>query len=86
MEDLMRCPFCGGKGHIRYKNAVLYGMNNFGEQKVRIRSYVQCGRCKARGGVFATTVILRESGSMKGDDKDYIDEQVSRMWNARAET
>ena len=86
MTELKSCPFCGGKGHIRYKNSILYYINDFCDRKVRMRSYVQCGKCKARGGVFASTIWVNPCGAMKKDDKEYIDEQVSRLWNARAET
>ena len=81
MEELKPCPFCGGKAYIRQKGIRFFGQNFKGWKKERRGFYVQCGRCKARGGVFTATVI--RSPNLEDADKEMLQEGATRLWNTR---
>lgn len=80
-NKLKPCPFCGGKAYIRQKGIRFFGQNFKGWKKERRGFYVQCGRCKARGGVFTATVI--RSPNLEDTDKEMLQEGATRLWNTR---
>lgn len=80
-NELKPCPFCGGKAYMRQKGIRFFGQNFKGWKKERRGFYVQCGRCKARGGVFTATVI--RSPNLEDTDKKMLQEGATRLWNTR---
>ena len=82
MDDLKPCPFCGGKGHIKYKCLRFLGKTYIGTVKERQSCYVQCGYCKARGGPFTMNVV-KFHGKMSEHDRLFMAEFAVRIWNRR---
>ena len=84
MDELKPCPFCGGRGHIKSKAMRYFGMNELGFVKERRGYYVQCGCCKARGGVFAMTIIKQYA--ISDEDKELFIDGAIKNWNYRRTT
>lgn len=82
MSELKPCPFCGGKGHIKYKCLRYLGKDYIGTVKERQSCYVQCGFCKARGGPFTMNVV-KFYGKMSEHDRLFMAEFAVRIWNRR---
>lgn len=84
--ELKPCPFCGGEGRIRQKQMRFIGQNYLGWIKERRGFYIQCRRCKARGGLASAEVIRK---GMMTEDSVWREELVNgaiEAWNRRAET
>ena len=84
MIELSPCPFCGGKAHLKGKVIRFFGQNYYGDKKIRYGMYGYCGRCKARGGLFAATLVLK-GGRFTPDDKNWLGENAIKLWEVRNE-
>lgn len=58
MADLKRCPFCGGKARLSFKDAEFIGMNYRGDRKVKYRLQVICNKCHSRGKPIKTDSLI----------------------------
>ena len=58
MTELKRCPFCGGKGKVSFKNYQYYGKNYQGDRKLKYRVQVICNKCRSRGKPVITDWLI----------------------------
>ena len=80
MEDLKRCPFCGGKAKFSIRQMGYFGHNVFGQKRIKIGGQVICQRCHARGSLFSANVTI------PGNEKQlstWIKESAENAWNRR---
>lgn len=87
MFDL-KCPFCGGEGHGKFRQHRFYGQNYAGDKKISYRVYVKCGRCHAEGPPVITKPLINPNPSIiRGNPdpllfpmKEWIEEN-RRQWD-----
>ena len=80
MTELKPCPFCGGKAKMTKRQIRYFGMNYKGQKKIRMAVQVRCNRCKARGPVYTSTLIMPGSESYVNE---WMQPNAARWWNDR---
>lgn len=76
-QDPYLCPFCGGKPHINRKiqaTEVFLTKAIIPKRYERIKVYVYCGRCRARGPIVVR--ILKRSS-----EEEEMKLEAIRKWN-----
>lgn len=58
MEKLKPCPFCGGEAKLSFKDVEFYGMNCYGDKKIKYRVQVICNKCHSRGKPVKTDWLI----------------------------
>lgn len=87
MEKLKPCPFCGGKGYLRTRRIRTVAYREMGSIRRNYMSYyIQCGRCRSRGGCFTAQVWMRGGGRIMEDaDREMLTDGAIKNWNNREE-
>lgn len=77
-EKLAACPFCGGSARMSRRQMRYYGTNYLGAKKIRLGVQAICCRCKARGPLYAATVIVPGSES----HIEWMEARAAAWWSA----
>ena len=83
--EVKPCPYCGGEGFGKSKELRYIGFNKItAEKRTRLGAYIYCGRCKARGGLAATTIDYTPGDSHKKCTYEFLLSEAIKNWNRRA--
>ena len=58
MNELKKCPFCGGNGKVSFKDYRFIGRNYMGDMKIVYRVQVICNKCRSRGKPIITKGLI----------------------------
>ena len=82
MEELKRCPFCGGKAQFSHREMRFFGQNFYGAKKIKFGGQVICNRCKARGPLFTRVILIGTPSAQDGFA--WLADESEKAWNRRA--
>ena len=84
-KKLKPCPFCGGKAKVMYREAEFIGWRGDGMKDKSFFVYVACNRCRARGPLVKSDVIVGKEQYMRGFERlmtPYRNDAID-AWNRR---
>lgn len=84
LPEISNCPFCGHSAKVDYHQLRYYGINVYGQRKIRFGFYVRCKRCLARGPVKTATLITYSREFKMQEANMKID--AIKAWNGRRST
>ena len=70
------CPFCGGNGNLSIRQGKFFGVNGFGDKKMKLVLQVSCNRCHSRGKPITTEYLVNPN--YENIPEEYRD----KAWNA----
>lgn len=81
MEELKKCPFCGGNARVSVRQKLFIGwVGEFENKKINYAAQVICNKCHARGGIITGIFV---SDSQLKHDLEWLGERAIESWNRR---